>query len=344
MKKIIHKFENNFKKNDNQMIKYSAKYFGKTAKIIKKHNPENNVLIQFFQRKDNAILCGINEVIELLKRETHISKYKIRYLEEGSTINNLDVVLELEGPYQYFGEYEGIIDGILSRATSLATNAREIIKVANNKKLIFMGDRADHYLNQERDGYAIAIGGIKTQVTDAQISLHEGKAVGTVPHVLIQMFKGDIVNALKAYSDTFPQEDLVALVDYNNDVINDSIKALKAFPNKLVAVRVDTSTSISDNFFANDEEYGVTPNLIKNLRKALDEINGKHIKIIVSSGFNKDKIKDFEQVNTPVDIYGIGQSLLKINNNFTADAVKIDGQLEAKFGRKYRDSKKLISL
>ena len=326
------------------MLKYSAKYFGKTAKIIKKYKPNKKVLIQFFQRKDNAVLCGINEVINMLKKETDVSKYKIKYLKEGTIINNLDIVLELEGPYQYFGEYEGIIDGILSRATSLATNAKEVVKVANNKDLIFMGDRADHYLNQERDGYAISIGGITTQVTDAQVSLHDGKAVGTVPHVLIQMFKGDIVKALTAYSNTFPKENLVALVDYNNDVISDSLKALKAFPNKLVAVRVDTSPSVSDKFFTKDKEYGVTPNLIKSLRKALDKAGGTKVKIIVSSGFNKDKIANFEKEETPVDIYGIGQSLLKIKNNFTADAVKIDGKLEAKFGRKYRNNKKLISL
>lgn len=81
------------------MNQYSAKYFNKTAKIIKENLPDNKVTLQFFQRKDNVVLCGINEVLEILKNNTDISKYEIKYLEEGTIINAKDVVLQLEGPY-----------------------------------------------------------------------------------------------------------------------------------------------------------------------------------------------------------------------------------------------------
>lgn len=322
------------------MKKYTAKYFDKTTQIIKKHLPNSEVVLQFFQRKDDVLLSGIQESLKFLEENTDISKYQIKYLEEGSIINSLDIVLELKGNYSEFGLYEGVIDGILARATSLATNAYRIKKLTN-KEIIFMGDRADHYLNQERDGYSIALGGIKTQVTDAQVELHDGKAVGTVPHALIQQFDGDLIKALHAYKDTFPNEKITALVDFNNDVITDSIKAYKEFKDELVAVRVDTSDGVSDKMFENNEEYGVTPNLIKALRKALDEEGAKNVKIIVSSGFNEKKMKLFEELNTPVDIYGVGGSLLKINNNFTADAVEINGKQIAKVGRTKGDSSKL---
>lgn len=324
------------------MEQFTAKYFMKTKKIIEKHRPESTVLLQFFQRKDNAILCGIKEVLTFLEKHTDTSKYSIKYLPEGAKINARDVVLELEGNYSHFGLYEGIIDGILSRATSLASNANEVIEVANGKPVIFMGDRSDHYINQERDGYAIAIGGINVQVTDAQVKNHDGKAVGTVPHALIQMFNGDLVAALKAYKDTFPEEKLTALVDFNNDVITDSLKALREFGEDLQAVRVDTSANMSDAMFLNDEEYGVTSNMIITLRRILDQHNGQHVKIIVSSGFDAKKVKDFEDKKTPVDIYGVGASLLQIKNTFTADAVKINGELLAKKGRGYNKNNKLI--
>ena len=252
--------------------------------------------------------------------------------------------MQLKGNYKYFGIYEGVIDGILSRATSLATNAYNIIKVANKKEIIFMGDRSDHYINQTRDGQSIALGGIHTQVTNAQVSLHNGKAIGTIPHVLIQMFKGDLIKSLKAYHDTFPDEKIVSLVDFNNDVIKDSLSSFKEFKENLIAVRVDTSLSVSDAMFLNNEEYGVTPNLIKNLRKQLDKVGAKKVKIIVSSGFDVEKIKLFENNNTPVDIYGVGASLLKINNTFTADAVEIDELKIAKVGRKINDVSKMITL
>lgn len=324
------------------MEQYTAKYFMKTKKIIEKHRPKSTVLLQFFQRKDNAILCGIKEALNFLEKNTDTSKYLIKYLPEGSQINAGDVVLELEGYYPEFGLYEGMIDGILSRATSLASNANAVIEVANGKPVIFMGDRSDHYTNQERDGYAISVGGIDIQVTDAQIKNHNGKAVGTVPHALIQMFDGDIVTALRAYKDTFPEEKLTALVDFNNDVITDSLKALREFGEDLNAIRVDTSANMSDAMFLNDEEYGVTPNMITTLRNILDKNNGQHVKIIVSSGFNVQKIKEFESKSAPVDIYGVGASLLQINNTFTADAVKINGKPLAKKGRAYKESDKLV--
>lgn len=325
------------------MKKYIAKYFEKTSNIIEKHLPNSIVTLQFFQRVDDSMLGGIKEVLKFLKENTDTSKYQILYLEEGSIINSGDVVLQFKGNYTEFGIYEGMIDGILARATSLATNAYRVLKVANNKTVIFMGDRADHYINQELDGYAIALGGITTQVTNAQVELHDGISVGTMPHALIQMFGGDLIKALYAYQDTFKTEKLTALVDFNNDVITDSIKAFKEFGNKLSAVRVDTSLNISDKMFMNDEEFGVTPNMVKSLRKALDMVGAQHVKIIVSSGFDVKKIKEFEEVNTPVDFYGVGGSLLKIKNLFTCDAVELDGVLISKVGRKKNSVDKLIT-
>ncbi len=326
------------------MDKYSAIYFGKTKEIIKSTKEKLEVTLQFFQRHDNATLAGIDEAIEFLKKNSDISKYKINYLPEGSNIMATEVVLELIGNYEHFGIYEGVIDGILARATSLATNAKQVVEAANGKTVICMADRADHYRNQEGDGHAFAIGGIKTQVTKAQITHHDGVAVGTMPHALIQMFEGDLVKALEAYNQTFPEEKLTALVDFNNDIITDSLKAFKAFGDKLGAIRIDTSPAVSDAMFLNDEEFGVTPNMIKTIRKILDKAGAGTVKIIISSGLNPDSIRNFEKENAPVDIYGVGAFLLKIKNTFTADAVKVNGKEIAKVGRSYKKNDKLISL
>ena len=325
------------------MKQYVAKYFLKTSQILGKFSPNNIITMQFFQRHNNAILCGINEVLDFLKKHTNVTNYKIKYLKEGSVIQAYEVVLELEGKYEDFGIYEGVIDGILTRSTSLASNAYHL-KQVTNKKIIFMGDRADHYLNQTRDGYAISIGGIKTQVTSAHIKLHNGNAVGTIPHVLIQAFKGNLNKTLSFYRRTFPNEKIVALVDFNNDVLKETLSALKIFKNQLQAIRIDTASNLRDKMFsASENQYGVTPKMIKIVRKNLDENNGKHVQIIISSGLNINRIKQFELESAPVDIYGVGASLLKINHFFTADAVKLNGVEIAKFGRKYRHNKKLIA-
>ncbi|PZW01503.1 nicotinate phosphoribosyltransferase [Metamycoplasma auris] len=321
---------------------YISIYFFKTNKISKIYKKNDIVTLQFFQRFNDVKLCGINEVINLLKKYTEISKYKIRYLEEGSIINEKEVVLELEGHYQDFGIWEGIIDGILARQTSIATNAYYVIKEAKNKKVVSMADRADHYINQLNDAYALKVGGIDNHSTLAASNFNYEKTYGSMPHALIQMFNGDTLKAVEAFHKTFPNDKLIALVDFNNDVIKDSLICLNKFKNKLWGVRVDTSKGVSDKMFdESNKEYGVTPNQIKRLREALDKHGGEHVKIIVSSGFNAQTIKAFEEANTPVDIYGVGASLLKVWINFSADATRLNGNLIAKVGRHYSENKKL---
>ncbi|ADE19756.1 nicotinate phosphoribosyltransferase [Mycoplasma crocodyli] len=324
--------------------KYIASYFFKASKILEEEKKDNIITLQFFQRKDNAILAGMSEVLELLSHETNTSKYTIRYLPDGTLINNLEIVLELEGKYQDFGIWEGVIDGILSRSTSIASNARDCVLAANNKPIIFMGDRADHYLNQEVDGKAVKIGGINLVSTEAQNIDNNEVTFGSVPHVLIQGFAGDIVAAMKAYYKHFPNNKLIALVDYTNDVITESLRVWKELGNHVWGIRLDTSKNMVDHMFDNEPQkhYGVNLEQVKRLRKELDKAGARDYKIVVSSGFNAEKIKEFEANKSPVDYYGVGQSIFKLTNSFSADATLLNGKKEAKEGRFYRENKNLI--
>lgn len=327
--------------------KYVANYFFIAEKIIKKYKKDTIVTMQFFQRKDDVILAGMNEALDFLKNNTDTSKYTIKYLPEGTKIDALEVVLELEGHYEDFGIYEGVIDGILARSTSIATNAYHCKKAANGKDVIYMGDRGDHYINQEVDGLAVEVGGLVGHSTMAGSRGNEEVIFGSIPHALIQHFNGDLVATMKAYHELFPNEkELIALVDYSNDVIKDSLLVLKEFGKQLKGVRVDTSKNMIDHMFDQDpnrqQYYGVCVEQIERLRKALDENKGQHIKIIVSSGFDPKKIELFEKEKAPVDAYGVGDYILKINHQFTCDAVKNNGQPEAKEGRKYNENPNLI--
>ncbi|QCZ36558.1 nicotinate phosphoribosyltransferase [Mycoplasma nasistruthionis] len=325
---------------------YTAAYFAKTAKVLASKKPNNVIVMQFFQRKDNSILAGMKQVLELLKSETDTSKYSIKYLPDGAKINNLDIVLELEGHYQDFGIWEGMIDGILARYTSIATNAYHCVQAAGNKPVIFMGDRADHYLNQPVDAQAVEIGGIKIMSTLAQkqaINHNENAVFGSMPHALIQGFDGDVVEAAKAYHEIFPNDKLIALVDYHNDVIKDSLRVYEALKDKVWGVRVDTSKNMIDHMFDNQEpKFGVNPDQIINLRKALNQAGANDYKIVVSSGFDAQKIALFEELSVPVDYYGVGQSIFKLNNSFSADATILNGKKQAKEGRFYRLNPNLI--
>ena len=86
---------------------------------------------------------------------------------------------------------------------------------------------------------------------------------------------------------------------------------------------------------------GTNPSLVFALREALDNEGFQSVKIVVSGGFTAEKIAAFEKQNTPVDFYGVGSSLLKVNISFTGDNVLLDGEPEAKAGRKYRPNPRL---
>ncbi|MBG0730843.1 nicotinate phosphoribosyltransferase [Mycoplasma sp. 'Moose RK'] len=327
-----------------KITKYVSDYFLTSQKILAKLNPDNIVVLQFFQRKPFAILAGMDEVLELLVQNTDYKNYKIRYLKNGTRVVKYETVLELEGNLHLFGYLEGVIDGILARSTSIATNAFACKKAAKNKDIIFMSDRCDHYLMHEIDGKAARVGGV-TIFSNAAQAGQKNENFGSMPHALIQNFQGDLIKASKAYRKVFPNQKLIALVDFNNDVIADSLAVLSHFGENLAGVRVDTSKNIADKMFVKPQkdEFGINAKLIKKLRSVLDENNGKHVKIIVSSGLNPIKIKELESKNTPVDAYGVGEFMLQIRHHFSADATLLNNQKIAKFGRFYRKNTKLIT-
>ncbi|CAM3855624.1 nicotinate phosphoribosyltransferase [Alkalicoccus chagannorensis] len=361
MKEITLKLQGKISRLTNKTFKFdervgdgwfSAVYFLKTKKIAEELVPSNEVTMQFFQ-KNHAVLCGTDEVLALLQEfAVNPDQLDVHSLEDGDKIEPFETVLTITGPYQHFGFLEGVIDGILARRSSVATNVYEVVSAAKTsgeeKPVIFMGDRDDHFTMQSGDGYAAFIGGSKAQATHAMNEWWGKKGIGTMPHALIQLFEGDIVEATKAYQKTFPDDELLALVDYNNDVIEDSLKAARAFGRELSGVRVDTSNQMVDRYFTRNPDIlgsfdprGVNPKLLFALRRALDEEGFHHVKIVASGGFDAERIASYEKSGVPVDMYGVGSSLLKVNIGFTGDNVLLNGRPEAKEGRKYRENERL---
>jgi nicotinate phosphoribosyltransferase len=62
---------------------------------------------------------------------------------------------------------------------------------------------------------------------------------------------------------------------------------------------------------------------------------------VVSGGFTVDKIRSFEERGVPVDAYGVGSSLIRGENDYTADVVLADGADVAKVGRRRRPNPRL---
>ena len=86
---------------------------------------------------------------------------------------------------------------------------------------------------------------------------------------------------------------------------------------------------------------GVNIPLVRRVRDALDSAGHEHVKIVVSGGFDAPRIREFERLEAPVDSYGVGSSLLRGSNDYTADVVLVDGRECAKVGRRWRPNARL---
>ncbi len=327
---------------------YAANYFLKSREIVEKFAPNHKVTMQFFQRTNDAKLCGVDEAIALLhtfaKSPQNLDIYA---LNDGDIIQANEPVLKVTGRYEDFGFLESMIDGILARRTSVCTNVYWVMKELNGTDIFSMADRQDDYRTQIGDGYASYVAGIRKVSTDAQGYWWGGKGVGTMPHALIELCGGDICKASDNYHKTYPNEQVTALIDYHNNVVHDSLMLARHLGKTLRAVRVDTSKALVDHYFDDKDTSGFDPHgvckeLIFALRKALDDEGFNWVKIIVSSSFNKDKIREWVKLGVPVDTYGVGTSF--VNNmtcGFTGDLVELDGKPEAKEGRKNIPSTRL---
>ena len=60
-------------------------------------------------------------------------------------------------------------------------------------------------------------------------------------------------------------------------------------------------------------------------REPLDARGHRDVRIVVSGGFDAERIREFEAAGVPVDAYGVGSWLLRGANDFTADMVMVDG-------------------
>jgi nicotinate phosphoribosyltransferase len=86
---------------------------------------------------------------------------------------------------------------------------------------------------------------------------------------------------------------------------------------------------------------GVNERLVAKVRDALDARRLRHVRIVVSGGFTVEKIRAFEERGVPVDAYGVGSSLIRGPNDFTADVVMTTERPSGKFGRHLRENPRL---
>jgi nicotinate phosphoribosyltransferase len=396
-------------------------YAGNHHNLPANVSPENiavgdiEVEMQWFTRRvGNTIVVGVDKSLEMLRYCTgywdgdsfvdtsdHLEVWAVH---DGSVVKsdgnplNVEPVIKVRGRYRDFALLETPTLGVLTRSSRVATNVYETLTAARGKPVLFFPARFDLHEVQAADGYAynIAIKRFNMDYsheigsfvsTDAQGDWWGGAGGGTVAHAAIASFLGDTAEVMMQFARVLsPRIPRIALVDFNNDSVRDTLLVMEAMFAKyrelcdqgdeteaakyvLYGVRLDTSASLRDVSVEplGDPalDLGVTPRLVFNVRHALDSAweswsltpawkqaareYCRNVKIVVSGGFNPDRIRKFEKLSVPVDIYAVGSSLFNNNGgtvtDFTADVVrvKVHGQWidMAKVGRRPLDNPNL---
>jgi nicotinate phosphoribosyltransferase len=330
---------------------YADAYFNHARDALLRDGRHPRVLMQVFQKK-HAWLGGIDEAIAILKLCSHdYDGLVIHALHDGDRIEPYEPVLHIEGDYTAFAHLETAYLGTLARRTLITTNVVHVLEAANGKPVIFMAARHDHHRVQAGDGYAAYIAGLVvgapvSVTSDEQSSWWGGRGIGTVPHALIGAYGGDTVLAAEKFAAWAPEGmNVTVLVDFDNDSVRTALEVADALGDKLWGVRLDTSESLVDRSLLGElgdfRPTGVNERLVWKVRDALDAAGRERIRIVVSGGFTVEKIEQFERAGVPVDAYGVGSSLIRGSNDFTADIVMTDGEPSAKVGRHYRENPRL---
>lgn len=342
----------------------------------------------FTRRAPYALIAGIDAALALIRQCTGYwqgdqfvetwQSLEVEAVEDGVTIpydghpDHVLPVIKVRGCYRDFALLETSILGILTRASRVATNVLDVLRVSNGKPVLFFPARFDLPETQAVDGYAYwlatqrynAESGSNTRAvisTDQQGAWWNGRGGGTIPHALIAAFFGDTAEAMVAFARVMPPHvPRYALVDFNNDSVGDSLATAAAFWKQyraaleagdtdeqrrwtLDGVRLDTSLSVRDVSLSAGDPSGVNPKLVRVVRDALNRAwtawnvpeallpaaraYCANIKIVVTGGFNAERIAQFEQEGVPVDVYGVGSTLLRndaaTNTDFTMDVVRV---------------------
>jgi nicotinate phosphoribosyltransferase len=271
---------------------------------------------------------------------------EVHALHEGDELAPLETVMTIAGDYSLFAHLETVYLGCLARRSLIMRNVSEVVRAARGKPIFYFPARHDHWLVQTGDGWAAHVAGAIGVSTEAQASWWGGRGIGTIPHALIAAFGGDTVAAAVKFADRFHQEmNITVLVDFDNDSVNTALGVAKALGPRLWGVRLDTSEQLVDRSLQDEmggfTPTGVNPRLVEKVRGALDGAGFAYVRIVASGGFNAQRIREFEAAGVPVDAYGVGSSLIRGENDFTADVVMVDGVPRAKVGRGFSPNPRL---
>jgi len=335
------------------MKKYVDKYFLRANEILKSEGMNPWVNMQVFVRKGPGQVAGVNEAINLIRDNSNLENVggRIYAKKENSLYEPIETVMNIIVPIQEIVELETVYLGVLTTATSrlnegmdldfnkIGKQMRDVVELAGDRPVLYFGARHWHYNYDSALSNLAFENGCKFVATDNGASQVGKEGSGTIPHALENVFayyygleKG-VVESTKAFDRVIDANiPRVALVDYNNREIKDSIVTAESLEGRLTSVRVDTcGENLSEGGVQGSKKYwegnGVTVEGVYALRRALNGAGHENVGITLSSGFsNPEKVKAFNdgEKKYGVKLYdAIGAGFLDGPRTFTADIIAV---------------------
>ena len=325
---------------------FTDHYSTRAREVLVGDRKSPKVLVQVTCAED-AFLGGIDEAIAILKTGVDDwSTVAVHALFEGDRVDAYDPVLTIEGPYEQFAHLDSAFLGALTRATGIVSGMHAYVEAARPREVMLFPARDDHWRQQAADGYAATVAGVSAVSTPAQASWSGAKVLETVSHSLIATYGGDTVRATTKLAERLPDDvQLIAVVDYKNDCVGTSVAVARALQHKLWGVRLDTSPNMVDKSIlpqmGDFDPRGVNPQLVWNVRDALDGEGFGDVKIVASGAIDLAKINFFDVEGVPVDAFAVSAASVALRIPFTADIVQVEGKAQSKVGRELRENARL---
>ncbi|MEW5772743.1 MAG: nicotinate phosphoribosyltransferase [Thermodesulfobacteriota bacterium] len=352
---------------------YTDAYFLRAREILAGEGLNPRVTMQVFIRDGPGQAAGLEEAAAALAAFTPLARRggSVHGLPEGAEYAPKETLMRIEGPIQDFIELETLYLGILSAAATLANGepapdpdavlarARAIRELAPDKRIMYFGSRHWRWDLDEALSRAAVQGGFDACSTDAgarAAGLPGG--VGTIPHALVLCMahahgreRATAESTLAFHRHVDPAAPRIALVDTFCREIDDTLACARRLGRDLWGVRLDTAgEAMAQGSPAFDgRRYwtgpGVTVELTRAVRRALDESGFGHVRIVLSSGFGSlEKLAAFreaeERSGRLFDALGVGG--LYESRAATADIVRVEGRPLAKTGRVDSPNPRLI--
>lgn len=354
-------------------------YFVRTKRIVERFGDKRVTYAVFMRRPVVFTPAPAVNWLKAMAAERNTGFDIALNYQEGDWVGAGEPLMYISGSMVHLVDLETIYLQKLGAACVAAYNAYTMC--VDLPQVAFLAMDARHCAGAEMAdlmAYAAAVGsraaqkatgakgfiGNATTATAHYFGQSLGK--GTMPHGLVG-YAGSTVRAAEMFHETFPDQDLVVLVDYFGREVTDALAVCERFPalarEGRLAVRLDTHggrflegldppTSYavlerrapkSIRGYRTEAELrylvgtGVSAAALWWMREQLDAHGWTKVRIIASSGFGPAKCRVMAYSKAPVDVIGTGSFLPESWNETyaTADIVSYDGQPMVKIGREF---------